>query len=70
MTARNRYPMPFLLSADAFADRAFRAIEARASYRVIPWPMAIVAKLLRLLPNAVLDRAFAGAPRKRRQGDV
>jgi short-subunit dehydrogenase len=70
MTARNRYPMPFLLSADAFADRAFRAIEARASYRIIPWPMAIVAKLLRLLPNAVLDRAFAGAPRKRRQGDV
>jgi len=28
--------------------------------------MAIVAKLLRLLPNALLDRAFAGAPRKRR----
>jgi short-subunit dehydrogenase len=70
MTARNRFPMPFLLGADAFADRAFRAIEARASYRVIPWQMAIVAKLLRLLPNAVLDRAFAGAPRKRRQGEA
>lgn len=70
MTARNRFPMPFLLDADAFAQRAFRAIEARASYRVIPWQMGIVAKLLRLLPNAVLDRAFAGAPRKRRQGEA
>lgn len=70
MTARNRFPMPFLMPADAFADRAFRAIEAGASYRVIPWPMAIVAKLLRLLPNAVLDAAFARAPRKRRQGEA
>lgn len=70
MTARNRFPMPFLLDADAFAERAFRAIEARASYRVIPWQMGIVAKLLRLLPNAVLDRAFARAPRKRRQGEA
>jgi short-subunit dehydrogenase len=70
MTAANRFPMPFLLEADAFAERAFRAIEARASYRVIPWQMAIVAKLLRLLPNAVLDRAFAGAPRKRRHTEA
>jgi short-subunit dehydrogenase len=66
MTAANRFPMPFLISAEAFADRAFRAIEAGVSYRVIPWQMAIVAKLLRVLPNAVLDRAFARAPRKRR----
>jgi short-subunit dehydrogenase len=66
MTAANRFPMPFLITAEAFADRAFRAVEAGVSYRVIPWPMAIVAKLLRALPNAVLDRAFARAPRKRR----
>lgn len=67
MTAANRFPMPFIISPDDFAARAFRAIESGTSYRVIPWPMAIVAKLLRLLPNAVLDRAFARAPRKRRQ---
>jgi short-subunit dehydrogenase len=70
MTAANRFPMPFLLSADAFAQRAFRTIEAGASYRVIPWQMGLVAKLLRLLPNAVFDRAFARAPRKRRQADA
>jgi short-subunit dehydrogenase len=68
MTAANRFPMPFIISAEDFAARAFRAIESGTSYRVIPWPMAIVAKVLRLLPNAVLDRAFARAPRKRRLG--
>ena len=49
--------MPFLMSAEAFADRAFRAIAAGDSYRVIPWQMGVVAKLLRLLPNALFDRA-------------
>jgi short-subunit dehydrogenase len=66
LTRRNRYPMPFLMSAADFADRAFRVIEAGRSYAVIPWQMAIVAKLLRLLPNAVFDRVLAGRPRKAR----
>lgn len=67
LTRGNRYPMPFLMPAAAFAERAFRAIEAGTSYRVIPWQMAVVAKLLRVLPNAVFDRALAGKPRKARQ---
>jgi NAD(P)-dependent dehydrogenase (short-subunit alcohol dehydrogenase family) len=67
LTQKNRYGMPFLMPADAFADRAFRAIVAGDSYRVIPWQMGIVAKLLRLLPNALYDRVLAGRPRKRRQ---
>ena len=50
LTAGNRYPMPFLMQPDEFADRAFRAIESGTSYRVIPWQMGVAAKLLRLLP--------------------
>ena len=69
LTRQNRYSMPFLLTAEAFADRAFAAIEARTSYRVIPWQMGVVAKLLRLLPNAWVDRLLAGRPRKHRQGE-
>ena len=69
LTSRNRYPMPFLMTPEAFADRAFRAIASGASYRVIPWQMAWVAGLLRLLPNAVFDRAFAGQPRKHRHSE-
>jgi short-subunit dehydrogenase len=69
LTRRNRYPMPFLMAPEAFAERAFRTIEAGASYRVIPWQMGVVAKLLRLLPNRLFDRALAGRPRKPRQGE-
>ncbi|MDI1271106.1 MAG: SDR family oxidoreductase [Polaromonas sp.] len=67
LTQKNRYAMPFLMQSEAFADKAFAAIEAGASYRVIPWQMGVVAKLLRLLPNAVFDKALAGRPRKHRQ---
>ena len=67
LTQRNRYKMPFLLSADAFADRAYRNIEAGVRMRVIPWQMGVVAGLMRLLPDALFDRLFAGRPRKRRQ---
>jgi short-subunit dehydrogenase len=67
LTRANRYSMPFLMPAEAFADRAFRAIVAGDSYRVIPWQMGVVAKLMRMLPNALYDRLLAGRPRKRRQ---
>jgi hypothetical protein len=67
LTARNPYPMPFLMSADRFAQQAFRAIQAGTSYRVIPWQMAVVAKLLRLLPNPLFDRLFARRGRKPRR---
>jgi short-subunit dehydrogenase len=70
LTRQNRYGMPFLMQADGFADRAFEAIAAGASYRVIPWQMGVVAKLLRLLPNALLDALLAGRPRKRRQDEA
>lgn len=67
LTAKNPYPMPFLMPADRFADRAFAAISAGDSYRVIPWQMGVVAKLLRVLPNAWFDRLFAGRGRKPRR---
>jgi len=66
LTRGNRYSMPFLTSATDFAQKAFVAIEGGVSYRVIPWQMGIVAKILRMLPNAVFDKVFAGRPRKRR----
>lgn len=69
LTRQNRYSMPFLMQAEDFADRAFRAITKGVSYRVIPWQMGVVAKLLRLLPNTVFDKLLAGRPRKRRQDE-
>lgn len=69
MTAHNPYRMPFLMDADQFAARAARAIAQRSAFRVIPWQMGVVAKLLRALPNALFDRVLAGRPRKHRQGE-
>lgn len=69
LTRENRYRMPFLMGVAAFADRAFATIEAGVSYRVIPWQMGVVAKLLRGLPNAVFDKLLDGRPRKHRQGE-
>ena len=69
LTRENRYGMPFLMPADRFADKAFNAIVAGVSYRVIPWQMGWVARLMRVLPNAAFDRLLAGRPRKHRQPD-
>lgn len=64
MTRQNRFPMPFLMPVDRFAAAAARAIDAGTRYRVIPWPMGVVAKVLRLLPNVLFDALFAHAPTK------
>jgi short-subunit dehydrogenase len=69
LTRGNRYGMPFLMQPDDFADKALRAIESGVSYRVIPWQMGLIAKLLRVVPNALFDRAVQGRGRKRRAGE-
>jgi len=66
MTAVNRYPMPFILSAGEAARRIVRQIDRGASHAVVPWQMAVAAKLLRMLPDPLFDRLFARAERKRR----
>jgi short-subunit dehydrogenase len=67
MTARNPYPMPFIIAADEFARRFARAMAAGKTYAVIPWQMGLVAKLLVMLPNALFDAALARAGRKPRK---
>lgn len=66
MTARNPYPMPFLMRPDSAAARIARAIAARRRFYVLPRPMAVAGLVLRALPRPLYDRAFANAPRKPR----
>ena len=66
LTRGNRYSMPFLMPVERFADEAVRAIQAQVSYRVIPWQMGVLAKVLRLLPNALYDRLLSKRARKKR----
>ena len=67
MTEKNPYPMPFRMSADAAASKITSLIARGKAYAVIPWQMAIVARLLRVTPNWLYDRLFAGARHKPRR---
>ena len=68
MTRRNPYPMPFMLPAEEAARRFARAIAAGRSYAIIPWQMAIVGRILGVLPDWVFDRFAVKAGRKPRRG--
>lgn len=68
MTAQNPYKMPFLMPADRFASHAGRAIEKNVSYKVIPWQMACVAKILRIVPDRLYDYFAVRRERKPRIG--
>jgi len=67
MTEQNPYPLPFIMSADAAARKIISLVGRGKTYAVIPWQMAVVARLLRLLPNRIYDRLLARAPHKPRR---
>jgi short-subunit dehydrogenase len=67
MTARNPYPMPFLMEPGAAARNIADAIAARKRFHVLPWQMACVGWVLRRLPRPLYDLLFARAPRKPRR---
>ena len=66
MTASNPYPMPFLISAERAAKKIIRAIERRRKFLIIPWQMAILGRVLRILPLWLYDRELSKSPRKPR----
>ena len=66
LTQGNSYSMPFLMPADKFARKALDAIAAGVSMRVIPWQMGVLARVLRILPDWLYDRAVSGRGRKAR----
>jgi hypothetical protein len=62
--------MPFLLDADIAAAKIARAIAARRRFYVLPWPIAIAGRVLRMLPRPLYDLLFTHAARKPRGGDA
>jgi short-subunit dehydrogenase len=67
MTRANPYPMPFILSADDCARRIARLVARGRRVVVVPWQMAIVARLMRWIPPALYDALTVNAPRKPRR---
>lgn len=66
MTAKNPYPMPFLMPVDRAVASMARHIERGSRFAVMPWPMAVVAAVMKWLPRPLYDRLFARAGRKPR----
>jgi len=66
MTANNPYPMPFIISAEKASRKIIRAIERGRKFLIIPWQMAILGRIFKILPLWLYDRELSNAPRKPR----
>jgi len=64
MTARNPFPMPFLMDAEPAADLIKRALARNVGRIAFPWPMAALVWLVAALPAGLTDRLLALTPRK------
>jgi NAD(P)-dependent dehydrogenase (short-subunit alcohol dehydrogenase family) len=67
MTERNHYPMPFLLTAGDAARRIARVAARGRSFAIVPWQMALVGRVMKLMPDWLWDRTLAGKGRKPRR---
>ncbi|MFQ3592651.1 MAG: SDR family NAD(P)-dependent oxidoreductase [Gemmataceae bacterium] len=59
MTARNRFRMPFLLSAAEAARRIVRALRHRPAVYNFPWQMNLLMQLVRWMPDWVIRWGMA-----------
>ncbi len=66
MTDINQYKMPFLMEADVFAQKFIKAIERKRRFVIIPWQMAWLSRLMRLVPPFLWDWIMRNAPHKQR----
>jgi hypothetical protein len=66
MTDVNPYPMPFMLEVDDAARRFAHVIARGCSFKVVPWQMGVVGRVMKILPNWLYGRLFAKAPHKPR----
>jgi short-subunit dehydrogenase len=66
MTEINRYKMPFLMNVDVFAEKFACAVESKLPFKIIPWQMGVIAKIMRLIPPFLWDYLMRNAPHKNR----
>ena len=59
LTAGRKARMPFLMELDEATRLIIRAIEARRRAYAFPWQLASLARLLKLMPDALYDRLNA-----------
>ena len=66
MTQQNQYKMPFLMDADVFAEKFADAVDAKVRFKIIPWQMDLIAKIMRFIPPCLWDRLMKNTPHKKR----
>lgn len=66
MTEVNAFHMPFLMAPEVFAQKFAKLVARKTRFAVIPWPMAIMVRLMRLIPTWAWDWATRNAPTKQR----
>lgn len=64
MTARNRFPMPFLMDADQAARIMARGLARNKSCIAYPWRMHMLARAFAALPDFLIDRINRILPMK------
>lgn len=64
MTARNKFPMPFLMDEQRAARIIANGLARNQGRIAFPWPMLAVIRLLAVLPYPVLDWILSRAPKK------
>lgn len=62
LTSKNRFPMPFLMTAERAARLIADGLERRRSDITFPWQMRWLMAVVRLLPNWLYDRVMARVP--------
>lgn len=64
MTAKNPFPMPFLMDADEAARRIARGLAQNRSRIAFPWPTYTAMVVMSCLPTWLTDPLFARLPSK------
>lgn len=64
MTARNRFPMPFLMDAERAARIIRRGLRRDRARIAFPWRLYALARLFDLLPSAAVDHLTRRLPAK------
>ncbi|MBX3455864.1 SDR family oxidoreductase [Ferrovibrio sp.] len=64
MTAKNRFPMPFLMETEPAARRIAQGLAENRARIAFPWPMLAVMRLLESLPYPLTSWLLSRAPAK------
>jgi NADP-dependent 3-hydroxy acid dehydrogenase YdfG len=64
MTARNKFPMPFLMDAEQAARIIGDGLARNRGRIAFPWQMVLLVRLLNLLPYCLFDWLMRRSPRK------